>query len=219
MSLENFYAVTAKTAPLQESEGTRDVNLTVHRLGTLPIPSKEVGAADPFILDGYSTFAVPATEAEVYVTVADVSEQQNGSHTREAYLSLIFSHEAPSGLEAALAVGEDDLEEGDYFGVPVDAGTVSFFDAQEMDVYIDTYEFEEQEVIANEWMELMDESELAPEGTALVAYPELGSSSVIAISHSGWGDGYYPVVKTVDENGDLLGLHIDLQVVGTYDEE
>jgi len=219
MSLENFYAVTATTAPLQESDGIRDVNLTVHHLGTLPIPSKTVGAADPFILDGYSIFEVPATEAEVYVTVADVTENQNGSHVREAYLSLIFSDAEPVDLKAANAVDKEELTDGDFYGVPVDAGTVSFFDAVAMNNYIDHNEYEEQEVIADLWMDLMDEEEISPEGTALVAYPTEDSEDLIAIAHSGWGDGFYPVVKTVDADGKLLGLHIDLQVVGTFEED
>ena len=36
----------------------------------------------------------------------------------------------------------------------------------------------------------------------------------VVLAHSGWGDGNDPVVKTLDDNGNLLAIHIDLFVVG-----
>jgi hypothetical protein len=40
---------------------------------------------------------------------------------------------------------------------------------------------------------------------------------VVALgAHSGWGDGFYPVIGTYDDRGRLAGVHIDLQVVGDF---
>lgn len=44
--------------------------------------------------------------------------------------------------------------------------------------------------------------------------PLAGAGENVILSHSGWGDGLFPVVRTRDARGNLLGLHIDLLVVG-----
>jgi hypothetical protein len=44
--------------------------------------------------------------------------------------------------------------------------------------------------------------------------PLAGAGENVILSHSGWGDGLFPVVRTLDARGNVLGLHIDLLVVG-----
>lgn len=34
----------------------------------------------------------------------------------------------------------------------------------------------------------------------------------LVLTHSGWGDGFYPVITTHDAEGRLLGVHLDLLV-------
>ena len=41
------------------------------------------------------------------------------------------------------------------------------------------------------------------------------SGENVILAHSGWGDGVYPLLQTLDADGRLTGVHIDLQVVGS----
>lgn len=43
----------------------------------------------------------------------------------------------------------------------------------------------------------------------------------VVLTRSGWGDGQYPVVQTLDPNGLLLAVHVDLLVVSAevYENE
>lgn len=45
--------------------------------------------------------------------------------------------------------------------------------------------------------------------------PGAGDGENVVLSHSGWGDGFYPVVTTHDAEGRLLGVHLDLLVADT----
>lgn len=216
MELSNFYAGRG-SAPLYQSEGQfTPVSLEVVELGELPIPSGEVGASDPFvIMDGFPRFAVPADRGRLQVTVADVSAAQDGSHRREAYLSLLFSAARPAAVLPAIPIGErEELAEGNFYGVPVDAGTVSFFDAASMADFLRANSGEELQELTEEWIDLLwDESEHRS-GLGLTHYETASGKHLIPLVQSGWGDGFYPVLKTVDAQGNLLGLHIDLEVVG-----
>lgn len=215
MELSNFYA--GKTsAPLYQSEGQfTPVALTVIELGELPIPSGEVGASDPFvIMDDFLRFATPAGHGRVQVTVADDSTAQDGSHLREAYLSLLFSDEEPASVLPAIPLGRGELAEGNFYGVPVDAGTVSFFDAGSMADWLRAKSGEDIEELTEEWIDLLwDESEHRS-GLATTSYGTESGEHFLPLVQSGWGDGFYPVLKTVDAQGAVLGLHIDLEVVG-----
>ena len=45
-----------------------------------------------------------------------------------------------------------------------------------------------------------------------VRYPVPNSLDVVACFRSGWGDGIYPVVKLLDDRGEMLAVAIDFQV-------
>ncbi|MFC7850900.1 DUF4241 domain-containing protein, partial [Arthrobacter sp. NPDC057388] len=99
MDMADHYALRTGTAPLG---GGRRGRLTVVDLGTLRVPSGKVGACDPFVnLDHPVIVNVPPGDYSVRVTVADVSPEQDGSHLREAYLSLVLSPAESTAVEAA----------------------------------------------------------------------------------------------------------------------
>lgn len=211
MKLEDFYAVNYAEAPLNVASALypdeweeRSLKLTVHNLGKLSIPSGKVGVSDP-VMYGFEllTFEAPATEAEVVVTFADASYEQDGSDPRVAYLSLLFSSAKAASLAYAPlmedgATGED--------GVGVDSGTVGFFDAEAITALLKDD--------AHERFEEMQKNGDTPAGTALFSVGVDNGANTLAFTLAGWGDGGYPILVTLAEDGEVLGLHIDLLVAG-----
>lgn len=223
MDLQHFYA-DADSAPFAGFDSEPyPARLQQRKVGSLDLRSGEVGTADPFITDEhFLRFEVPEHEgsAWVFATQADVSVLQDESHQRIAYLSVIFSRDEPADILPAVPVGHErsELSEGHAFGIGVDAGTVGFFDSEEMLSYLSAIDEDRQEEIREDWIdELYGESETAAE-FGRVTFPlsddERDGEGVLLLSNSGWGDGFYPVYQTVDAQGKILGYHIDLQVVG-----
>ena len=217
MRLSDFFALIPGDAPLVTGAVGE---LTVHELGVLRVPSGTLGAADPFVaLDRPITVRIPPGDHPVAVTIADVSTQRDGSHLREAYLSLIISDAPPATIEPV--PGPDGPPEpGSFFGVAVDAGTVAFFDADAVETSMpndgDTWYDEVFDTgEPGSWFDIMDsEAPLRP-GTANIEMPSAQAGENVILAHSGWGDGLYPLLQTLDADGRLTGVHIDLQVVGS----
>lgn len=139
----------------------------------------------------------------VRVTIADVSRKHDGSHERNAYLSLVLADGEPTAVEAA-----EPLRGAGYLGV--DSGMVAFVDAEAavaMSVLADganLYDDFEPEL----WCVPVDSPEHYREGVAN-----------IVMTSSGWGDGYYPLMLTRAADGTPLGLHIDMGVVSEFGDE
>lgn len=216
VQLSDFFALVPGQAPLVTGAPGA---LTVHDLGILRVPSGTLGVADPFVaLDQPITVRVPAGDYPVAVTIADVSAEQDGSHLREAYLSLVVSDAATATIEPV--PGPDGPpEDGSYFGVAVDAGTVAFFDAAAVESsmpgdgdswYDDVFDTGEP----GSWFDVMDSAVPLRAGTANIVMPLAEAGENVILAHSGWGDGFYPVLQSRDAEGRLTGVHIDLQVVG-----
>ncbi len=182
--------------------------LTVDDLGILKVPSGRVEASDPFVTLGSGVaIEVPPGEYPVRVTIADVSDEQDGGHLREAYLSLILADGQCSIVELA---SED--------GVCVDAGTVAFADAVAIERCMPPDENWHEDLFDDEtehsWFARMDDPDHLRSGCANIVMPLATAGENVILAHSGWGDGLYPVLRTLDAHGNTLGLHIDLLVVG-----
>ncbi|MEV8078216.1 DUF4241 domain-containing protein [Pseudarthrobacter oxydans] len=220
MDIADFYALKTGSAPLGSGAPAK---LTVHDLGILRATSGKVGACDPFVNLKYPLVVrVPPGDFPVRVTVADVSEEQDGSHLREAYLSLVLS-EADSVTVEAAPGPDGPPPPGHYFTVGVDAGTVAFVDAEAVKHCMPDPEtwyegvFESDD--PNSWFSLMDADGPHPAGTANIVMPLASNGENVVLSHSGWGDGFYWLLQTKDAAGNLTGIHVDLAVVGKFDEE
>jgi len=220
MNIEDHYALSSGSAPLADG---RDGAVTVHDLGILRVPSGQLGASDPFVfLDESLVIPIPPGDYPVRVTVADVSEEQDGSHLREAYLSVVLSEAESHTVGAAQGVdGPPPADE--YFGIGVDAGTVGFVDAEAVlrsmpdgatwyDEVFDTGD-------ERGWFAIMDADSPQISGTANIVMPNAAAGENVVLSHSGWGDGFYSLLETRDIDGNLTGIHIDLQVVGLFEDE
>ena len=221
MDLADFYALQTGTAPLFDE---RAVQLSVVDLGLLRVPSGLLGASDPYVeLDEGVVIPIPPGDYPVRVTIADVSDEQDGSHLREAYLSVVLSPNRSTSVAAARGV-DGPPPEGQYFGVGVDAGTVGFVDheavARSMPAdggtwYEEVFDSERPDA----WFTIMDNESPLPAGLANVVMPLATAGENVVLSHSGWGDGWYPLLETRNSDGELTGIHIDLQVVGVVEEE
>lgn len=188
---------------------------TVHDLGELKVPSGRLEASDPFVSLGEGlVVAIPPGSYPVRVTVTDVSEEQNGSHLRESYLSVVLAEGEAARVEFLAPEGATPPEDPDeFYGVPVDAGTVGFADADavarcmpEGDWYSDLFDTGRDD----SWFALMDSAKHYREGCANIVLPLAAEGENLVLAHSGWGDGFYPVVGAYDAAGNLLGVHIDL---------
>lgn len=198
--------------------------LSVVDLGMLNLPSGRLEASDPFVNlgEGFVVNIAPG-QYPVRVTLADVSEERDGSHIREAYLSVIVAEGMVARVEHAIAEGMEHIPDATSYGVPVDAGTVAFADnaaVQRCMPGTDNEEFEDwyDDIFDNgtdsSWFSLMDSPAHLREGCANITMPLATNGENVVLSHSGWGDGIYSVLKTFDADGNLLGVHIDLLLTG-----
>lgn len=208
---------TSPFLPLTEGRvaGTRWSH-RVHDLGVLRVPSGRLEASDPFVNLGES-FVVRITPGDypVRVTVADVSDEQNGTHLREAYLSVVLREGTAVRAEALTPEGRETAPEGEFYGVGVDAGTVGFADADAVSRCMPTGDWYNQVFDtgrADSWFGLMDSAQHLIPGCANVVMPAATAGENVVLCHSGWGDGFYPVVGTFDAESRMLAVHIDLQV-------
>lgn len=120
---------------------------------------------------------------------------------------------------ALLREGEEtpELEEGEFIGFGVDAGTACFVDDEATkscmpdpeDWYDDLFDNDDP----GSWFSLMDNPEVIRAGIANIPLPLAKNGESILIVHSGWGDGSYPVIGLFDEKDRLLAVHVDFAVV------
>lgn len=203
--------------------GSERFDLHVVPLGILQVPSGRLGASDPFVcLDHSFEVAVPPGRYPVDVTVADVSEALDGSHLREAYLSVRIADGVVASVVNVVPSGQEPAGDPDvFFGVGVDAGTVGFADVEAVERCMpegDDYEDLFEPDTGDGWFAMMDDPEHLGTGFANIVLPLATAGENLVLSHSGWGDGFYPVLASRGADGALLGVHIDLQVVVGGDE-
>ncbi len=185
--------------------------------GDLMLPSGRLVAADPFVtLERHNRYyPVPPGTYPVQVTVDETIQ-------REMYVSLIVSNSPETERRVLVPFGPDGRQyeppEGDrYYGVAVDAGTVCFVDDEAVRRGMPPEETTWLgDVFDNDspscWFKLMDNPDNIRAGLANIKLPLATDGSNIVISHSGWGDGFYPVVGGYDAMGNLVAVHIDLLV-------
>ena len=192
-------------------------NIEVVDCGELSLPSGRLVAADPFVTltreNDYYT--VPPGRYPVRVTVDETLG-------REMYVSLLLGA-APEESRASLIPYRPDgqpypaLEPGEEYGIPVDAGTVCLVDGEAVrrgmpEAESDWYETVFENDSADCWFSQMDASAPLPAGLANIRLPLATDGANIIISHSGWGDGFYPVIGGYDAQGRLVAVHIDLRL-------
>lgn len=214
---DTFFALRPGSAAGTGPAGGPGLRLAVHDLGEIVLPSGRLEASDPFTLLGEGLVVqVEPGRYPVRVTVADVSDEQDGSHLREAYLSVVLAEGEVAAVEPVVPEGADGPPEaGAAYGVPVDAGTVAFADADAVARLMpdgDWYDEVFDDGTDTSWFALTDSPDHLREGSANILLPGAQEGENVVLSHSGWGDGFYPLVRTVAADGTVLGLHLDLLV-------
>ncbi|MEL4505520.1 DUF4241 domain-containing protein [Luteococcus sp. H138] len=174
-------------------------------MGTLELRNGWLACVDPYTMDSQVELEIPAGEHEVYVTVADVSEGQDGSHCRNSALSLLLAPlDEVRTSTASLGTLLD--EDGDVQAVGVDAGVAAMM---EHSTFRALHESERDHEEATErWLELSESSVSAVDGFI----DDVRGAGVVGAG-AGWGDGGYAVVRAFDANGRLLAVHLDFEVI------
>jgi hypothetical protein len=194
--------------------------------GWLLMPTGRLVACDPFVFlqkGNNPHVPVPPGRYRAVVTLADVSGCGDGSHMREAYATLILDEAAMEVNRRIITPSADgsppppEMTNGDeYWGFPVDAGTACFVDDGAVEAAMPNsgwYEDLFENGKPDSWFARMDDPGHIREGIANIALPLAKSGENIVIFHSGWGDGFYPVVGGYDASDRLIRVHIDFAVV------
>lgn len=191
----------------------RPYGLEVVDCGELAVPSGRLCFLDP--LTGYpeetSVVEVPPGRYAVRVTLADVSGSLSGADVRAAYLSLVLS-DVPEADHRLLSEPEDEDEE-DFSGVAVESDAVAMVDQEAFQRLVPERRFDRQ---AQAWADQLEDADEIRNGVANVELPGAEEGETIVLAASTWGDGLYPIMGSFDEDGHLVAVHLDLQVVGTF---
>lgn len=171
-------------------------------IGNLSVPTGHIVACDPLVFPERSPFERSVTPGTypVYLHLAHFGSD----HMRVAFGLLRFQDQLPVTWELATMKGQDvsTLQEDEFFGYPVDAGTGCFMDAKSANIMAemeDGYEFYENviEPVYDEWANI----QLSEEGDNVILF------------HSGWGDGSYPSFWGLNEQGEAVCLVTNFFVI------
>ena len=221
MEIGDYFALASVRAPLPDG---RWVQLTVVDLGELHVESGLIGACDPYVnLDAPLVIPVPSGHYPIRVTYADLSEAQDGSLWREAYLSVVLSESEAASLEPAPSL-DGAPDPGRYRGIEVDAGTVAFVDAEAVPRCMPGNRVNWRTDIFNSgkpdsWFAQADRDGPQPVGTANIVLPLATRGENVILARAGYGDdGFYALERTLAADGTVTGIHIDFQVIGLPEE-
>jgi Protein of unknown function (DUF4241) len=202
----------------------KPVGLSVVDCGHLSLPSGRLLCCDLFSeleVEG-PELRVPAGRYPARLTVADVSGRLDGSELVEAYLSLVLVEGEKEASHRPLVPdpAEEELPEGEFHAVELDSDTVAMVDAEAFERCMPDPEDWEEEVFdggEQPWYELLDDPDVIREGTANVVLPQAEQGENALLCHAGWGEGRYPLMGSFDSSGRLIAVHIDFQVVGSFE--
>lgn len=218
-----FWSALEEGRRVPADDGKHHV-LSVIDCGFLVMPTGRLVACDPFAVlqrTGNLSVQVHPGRYRVLVTLADVSDANDGSHIREAYATLMLDEAAAEATRRIITPLRDGAcppemgDDGTYFGFPVDAGTACFVDQGPVEALMPDGSWEDifDDGTPNGWFARMDDPSHICEGIANIPLPLATHGENIIIFHSGWGDGHYPVVGGYDASYRLVRVHIDFLVV------
>jgi hypothetical protein len=183
-----------------------EMKLSHHGAGDLTLPSGQLVACDPFVVQDAPPFklSLACGRFPVTLSIAHIKTDQ-----RVAFATLRLSQTAPASWEMLTAGNQEisTLEEGEIFGYGVDSGTGCFMDlstcralearmAKQQDFY-ETLMSEMHKTYKNTWSWLNT---------------ELGEGNLVAFS-SGYGDGVYATYAGRDPIGQISAVITDFGVL------
>jgi hypothetical protein len=190
--------------------------------GILSLPSGALMICDPINVGGEDLRAiqVPKGSYPIKVTIADVSDEDEKDHFREAYVSIILNEAANEVRREVFPfnetmVGKESEDDSNEHCVFVDTATAAFYDAAAFGASVDPEMVEYMTDDDNEdsWFSLIDDAKHIYEGIANVPVEGADAGQNIVLSHTGWGDGIFPIVGGYDADGTLVAVHLDFMVV------
>ena len=177
-------------------------------IGLLYLPTGRLVACDPLACPELEPFSVPLPIGRypVSLQVADL-----GGDQRVAFACIRFTEDSPASWQLLARPGQDlaSLEEDEYFGYPVDAGTGAFMDASTNHALLQRYHRDStysDTVIAamrDTYVDTWDWAELTPEPA--------DQGNFFAF-HSGFGDGSYPTFLGRAPGGAAAAVVTDFMV-------
>jgi hypothetical protein len=193
MSPRDYTWLFTPGSTFADESGTTGV-IHVAAGGELDLPTGRVVACDPFVYLGSGdiepfTVSVPPGRYRVEAAVATLSRPgeppADKPHLRVAAARLVIRDEPTTAWELALRPEQDpaELEEDEFFGYGVDAGTGCFYDAAAEEAFPEAQEDE------GPLWDAFENSDWSG-GPHLVTSPSTGHT--LAAFTSGWGDGFYP---------------------------
>ncbi|KLI28561.1 DUF4241 domain-containing protein [Brachyspira hyodysenteriae] len=196
-----------------------DTELDVLDIGKVNLSSGKIIACDPlaYMYDDQVTPFIQTVKPDKYkVSLLIIKDEE-----RISIAKISFSDNEPKRYELAVT-GEEDLsevEEGEFFGYPVDAGMGCFCDYDAAKKYFE-YENKLEEESGGDFDNRYDDlfSDLLEDNAKNNPkyQSEYGdwlnwnvpeSDSNIVLFTSGYGDGYYPSYFAYDENDNICALY------------
>lgn len=195
-----------------------DTKLDILEIGEVNLSSGKILTCDPlaYLYDDQIEPYIQEVKPNKYKVSLLVIEDEE----RYAMMKVTFSNKEPKRYELAVTGEEElaDVEEGEFFGYPVDAGMGCVCDFEAAKKYLE-YEKkleEENSDFDNRYDDLF--SELLEENAE--KHPKYQSSYGdwlnwtipdsdlnIVLFSSGYGDGYYPSYFGYDENNEICALY------------
>ncbi|ACN84415.1 DUF4241 domain-containing protein [Brachyspira hyodysenteriae] len=196
-----------------------DTELDILDIGEVNLSSGKIIACDPlaYMYDDQVTPFIQTVKPDKYkVSLLIIKDEE-----RISIAKISFSDKEPKRYELAVT-GEEDLsevEEGEFFGYPVDAGMGCFCDYDAAKKYFE-YENKLEEESGGDFDNRYDDlfSDLLEDNAKNNPkyQSEYGdwlnwnvpeSDSNIVLFTSGYGDGYYPSYFAYDENDNICALY------------
>ncbi|MFZ0217058.1 MAG: DUF4241 domain-containing protein [Candidatus Dormiibacterota bacterium] len=199
----------------------RAYGLQVVDLGELALPSGRLCCFDPLASfpDEVPFIELPAGRYPVRLTIADTSRGLDGTMPHAAYLSVIVRRareEWHRPLQPVYKSGRraEALEDDRYVGVAVETGAAAMVDQGAFERLTGAEWFDD---LPDAWTDAIDDPDRIREGVANVGLPEALEGENIVLCATDVEDGYYPIMGSYDRRKHLLAVHLDFEVVGTFE--
>jgi hypothetical protein len=193
--------------------------IEAHWLDPVVLPTGQIAACDPLtlgdIIEPFLATVAPGTyRLRAWVAVLHRNDDaQNEWQRRVAALELVVRDEPAERWEMALADGQslDGLEDDEFYGYGVDAGTGTLADLAALQALAawDYPRLEEAYIPA----QLPDK----PGPGAIAAVIDEATGANVVTVRSGWGDGAYPTFVGYSADGEVTSFVTDFAVVPAPD--
>ncbi|WP_157151399.1 DUF4241 domain-containing protein [Brachyspira sp. SAP_772] len=208
-----------------------DIELDILDIGEVNLSSGKIIACDPlaYLYENEVYPFIQTVKPDKYkVSLLIIKDEE-----RISIAKISFSNNKPKRYELAV-IGEEDLsevEEGEFFGYPVDAGMGCFCDydaAKKYFEYENKLKEEKGEDFDNRYDDLFsdlleDNAKKNPKYQSKYGdwlnWNVGESDSNIVLFTSGYGDGYYPSYFAYDENDNICALYTLFIDLNSDDEE